>query len=801
MEFEMFTGPGPGDDNISAPSSLSPAGALSSKDLPSTLQTQNIVELVSCESRGLDWPTLWGPEISCYLNRPTHNTTHHLPYQPPEIASSDSSRVAFDNPNNHTNFIYSITSSLWESANNTAESVLDSIPFTCELDTVNKLDTAATEAIYQCKSDFSQNLTQFVSESIQNIIDTCIHNTSIAVNSVVNPVSELKVLLPQLLTNATSGMVNECVNSVNQILNCSNLNVNNSLFENEPFDLSNYTSVLLKPIQCYLSLTITQSTPNGNIQYFDSSDFATLPTGIPPTPHLGAFDRNYDWSFLFVIIFIFAGGLGNILVCLAVALDRKLQNVTNYFLLSLAIADLLVSLFVMPLGAIPGFLGYWPFGVTWCNIYVTCDVLACSASILHMCFISLGRYLGIRNPLGTRHRSTKRLACIKIALVWVMAMLVSSSITVLGIVNESNIMPQPRVCVINNRAFFVFGSLVAFYIPMLMMVTTYALTVQLLRRKARFAAEHPESEIFRRLGGRFSNKSQSNQQIAATDTSQQHHPMSVIGKIKTSSTHNSNTPNCIGKNLITHSHSQQTLSWRTSDNLISTGDNSISTSHPHLGFSNGGSKSTTVRSTRSGMCDQSTQTPSNIARETRRGRLRSLKLQFNNVTPAAINWNLRLFGSRNKRNDLSANAVANEQKATKVLGVVFFTFVLCWSPFFILNIIFAAWPNCHVPENVVDTCLWLGYVSSTINPIIYTIFNRTFRAAFIRLLRCNCQRSGRPPRYRSVMESRGAASLCAPSTLPLAISLQGAPLLTPSTHGATPLSDFRGSYTITDDEC
>ncbi|KAK9888410.1 hypothetical protein WA026_000659, partial [Henosepilachna vigintioctopunctata] len=66
---------------------------------------------------------------------------------------------------------------------------------------------------------------------------------------------------------------------------------------------------------------------------------------------------DYDWSYLFVVVFIIVGGLGNILVCLAVILDRKLQNVTNYFLLSLAIADLLVSLFVMPLGAIPGFLG------------------------------------------------------------------------------------------------------------------------------------------------------------------------------------------------------------------------------------------------------------------------------------------------------------------------------------------------------------------------------------------------------------------------------------------------------------
>lgn len=66
---------------------------------------------------------------------------------------------------------------------------------------------------------------------------------------------------------------------------------------------------------------------------------------------------GFEWTFLFVILFIIAGGVGNILVCLAVCLDKRLQNVTNYFLLSLAIADLLVSLFVMPMGAIPGFLG------------------------------------------------------------------------------------------------------------------------------------------------------------------------------------------------------------------------------------------------------------------------------------------------------------------------------------------------------------------------------------------------------------------------------------------------------------
>ncbi|XP_046746335.1 alpha-1D adrenergic receptor [Diprion similis] len=462
--------------------------------------------------------------------------------------------------------------------------------------------------------------------------------------------------------------------------------------------------------------------------------------------------KRLDWTFLFVAVFIVAGGLGNILVCLAIALDRRLHNVTNYFLLSLAVADLLVSLFVMPLGAIPGFLGYWPFGISWCNVYVTCDVLACSASIMHMCFISLGRYLGIRNPLKTRHISTKRLVGFKIAAVWLLAMLVSSSITVLGLINPRNIMPEPGLCVINNRAFFVFGSLIAFYIPMIVMVTTYALTVQLLRKKARFVAEHPEGDQFRRLGGRF----------AATKT-----PTTPSRSSTLSTRH----------------------LWRTSGGSGSSDRNLSmrgSTSQPQLNFSmnSPGTPDHVVPASRGGRkVDQGTQTPENIARETRNFKLRTLKLQLN-VTPTALN--LRFLAGRTKRRSLAANAVATEQKASKVLGLVFFTFVLCWTPFFVLNILFAVCPRCSVPSHVVDTCLWLGYVSSTINPVIYTVFNRTFRAAFIRLLKCKCSRLARPPRYRSVTEGgRGAMGLCTPSSLPLAISLQGTPLLTPASNPAT----------------
>lgn len=81
-----------------------------------------------------------------------------------------------------------------------------------------------------------------------------------------------------------------------------------------------------------------------------------------------------------------------------------------------------------------------------------------------------------------------------------------------------------------------------------------------------------------------------------------------------------------------------------------------------------------------------------------------------------------------------------EQKATKVLGIVFFTFVILWAPFFVLNLLPTVCDDCEAKINhaVFDFAAWLGYSSSMVNPIFYTIFNKTFRQAFKKLLLCKC---------------------------------------------------------------
>lgn len=65
--------------------------------------------------------------------------------------------------------------------------------------------------------------------------------------------------------------------------------------------------------------------------------------------HTGQTEENNYWALL-ALVLVVGTAAGNILVCLAITRERRLQNITNYFLMSLAITDLMVAILVMPLG-------------------------------------------------------------------------------------------------------------------------------------------------------------------------------------------------------------------------------------------------------------------------------------------------------------------------------------------------------------------------------------------------------------------------------------------------------------------
>lgn len=73
-----------------------------------------------------------------------------------------------------------------------------------------------------------------------------------------------------------------------------------------------------------------------------------------------------NWWGLLALALVLGTAAGNILVCLAISWERRLQNVTNYFLMSLAITDLMVAVLVMPLGILTLVRGkFWSSPSEW----------------------------------------------------------------------------------------------------------------------------------------------------------------------------------------------------------------------------------------------------------------------------------------------------------------------------------------------------------------------------------------------------------------------------------------------------
>lgn len=95
----------------------------------------------------------------------------------------------------------------------------------------------------------------------------------------------------------------------------------------------------------------------------------------------------------------------------------------------------------------------------------------------------------------------------------------------------------------------------------------------------------------------------------------------------------------------------------------------------------------------------------------------------------------------------SMQTLSNEQRASKVLGIVFLLFVIMWCPFFITNITSVLCTSCdvNVITRLMEIFVWVGYVSSGINPLVYTLFNKTFRQAFTRYMTCNYKSASNEP--------------------------------------------------------
>ncbi|XP_077146286.1 5-hydroxytryptamine receptor 2B isoform X2 [Ranitomeya variabilis] len=171
------------------------------------------------------------------------------------------------------------------------------------------------------------------------------------------------------------------------------------------------------------------------------------------------------WLALLTLMVIVPTIGGNILVILAISLEKKLQNATNYFLMSLAVADLLVGIFVMPVALVT---------------------------------IMFNRYIAIKKPIQASQFNTRAKTLIKIAVVWVISAGIAVPIPIQGLLDPETIFNTNHTCVVRTeffKYFIISGSMAAFFVPFAIMVVIYFLTIHLLRKKAYLIKNKPPQRI------------------------------------------------------------------------------------------------------------------------------------------------------------------------------------------------------------------------------------------------------------------------------------------------------------------
>lgn len=338
-----------------------------------------------------------------------------------------------------------------------------------------------------------------------------------------------------------------------------------------------------------------------------------------------------------LLLFSMTTVFGNMLVILAVVRERYLHTATNYFITSLAVADCLVGLVVMPFSALYEVLEHtWFFGTDWCDIWRSLDVLFSTASILNLCVISLDRYWAITDPITYPMRMTRIRSVLLIAAVWVCSSAISFPAIVWWRAVRTEPIPAYKCPFTEHLGYLIFSSTISFYLPLFVMVFTYY-------------------RIYR----------------AAV---------------------------------------AQTRSLR------------LGTKQVLLGA---GSLELTLRIHRGGTCKIPTPDTRHLYSTQEDEPLTAP--QNNGLTRMP---STRLGGPHSKNFSLSRKLAkfAKEKKAAKTLGIVMGVFIVCWLPFFVVNLLSGFCLHCIWHEEIILAVVtWLGWINSSMNPVIYACWSRDFR--------------------------------------------------------------------------
>lgn len=386
---------------------------------------------------------------------------------------------------------------------------------------------------------------------------------------------------------------------------------------------------------------------------------------------------------IFLSLIIVMTVAGNILVVLSVFTYRPLRQVQNFFIVSLAVADMLVAVLVMPFNVVYSIAGYWVFGDVFCYVWLTCDVLCCTASILNLCAIALDRYYAIHDPINYAQKRTKRRVLTIIFFVW----FISSLISVPPLIGwndwSEEVLPSaPEECKLTEeRGYIIYSSSGSFFIPLLIMTTVYV-------------------KIFLATRRRLREKRKATKQV--------YHNTSLARPVKaerSSSDPPSDTATVVGDTVVTDANATDVSVKYTTD---------CSPAEKLQLHETPKKPSVTIALRKSGGDNNVSKNGGRHTKQSKSGQVRGFLEEKQKIS------------------------LSKERRAAKTLGIIMGVFVLCWLPFFLMYVILPFCGDCQPHVEVINFITWLGYVNSALNPVIYTIFNIDFRRAFQKLLSIKC---------------------------------------------------------------